>query len=155
MRSDEVLREVIHNHGVKAVAADMRLSTSLLYKWCQPKEDPDASGADNPLDRLQRLVEITSDTRPVHWLCQACKGFFVENPSAGRNEETAVLEATQKLLAEFSEMLGAVSSGYQDDRSIDQQEAQKIRKEWEDLKTLAEQFVTACERGVFREEDED
>lgn len=149
MRSDEVLREVIHEAGVKRVAAELKLSRSLVYKWCQPKEDPDDSGADNPLDRLSRLMEITSNKTPLQWLCERSGGYFVANPNVQTSAPEAVLDATQRLLAEFSEMLGAVSKSYGDDNSIDPGEAAHIRKEWEDLKQLAESFVSACERGVF------
>ena len=62
-----------------------------------------------------------------------------------------MLEATQHLLSEFSELLAAVSQSYNADRTIDDDEASRIRKEWEDLKTLAERFVVACESGIYNE----
>lgn len=153
MRSDEVLREVIHEAGVKRVAAELKLSRSLVYKWCQTKEDPDDSGADNPLDRLSRLMEVTQSSKPLQWLCEQAGGYFVVNPAVNAQAPGAVLDATQRLLAEFSEMLGAVSKSYGDDSSIDAQEATHIRKEWEDLKQLAESFVTACEQGAFEDNE--
>ena len=63
-----------------------------------------------------------------------------------------MLGATQKLLGEFSELLAAVSRSYDDDSIIDQSEAQSIRKEWEDLKAMAEHFVVACESGAYNKE---
>lgn len=148
MESYEVLKECIHETGVKAVASEMRLSTSLVYKWCQPRQDD--SGADNPLDRLGRVVEITGNDAPIQWLCQRFGGFFVANPSEqlGLTNEPA-LNATQSLLREFSDILAEVSSSLADDNSITLDEAAKIRKEWEELKSLAESFVRACEAGVY------
>ncbi|MEW6282834.1 MAG: phage regulatory CII family protein, partial [Candidatus Eremiobacterota bacterium] len=134
--------------GVKAVASELKLSPSLVYKWCQPKEE---AGADNPLDRLHAVVKVTGDTGPIHWLCQAANGFFVENPVQARSGGQPLLQATQKLLAEFSDLLRAVSEVYGDDNAVDSKEAERIRGEWEQLKTLAEHFVVACERGVYRE----
>lgn len=148
MESHEVLRETINVRGVKAVAAEMNLSTSLVYKWCK-ESSPDDWGAQNPLDRILKIVQITDNTAPIHWLCQAVDGFFVENPARGATQDTPFLQATQKMLAEFSEMLQAVSESYGNDSSIDAQEAERIRHEWEELKTLAEQFVVACERGGY------
>ena len=46
-------------------------------------------------------------------------------------------------------MLQAVSESYGGDNSVDAQEAANIRREWEQLKTLAEQFVVACEMGGY------
>lgn len=148
MESHEVLRETINVRGVKAVAAEMNLSTSLVYKWCK-ENSPDDWGAQNPLDRILKIVEITGDTRPIHWLCQAVDGFFVENPARGATQDTPFLQATQQMLSEFSEMLQAVSESYGNDSSIDSGESERIRREWEELKTLAEAFVVACERGGY------
>ena len=35
MRSHEVLREAAEKIGVKALAARLRLSPALVYKWCE------------------------------------------------------------------------------------------------------------------------
>jgi hypothetical protein len=153
MESHEVLRAAIHPVGVKSVAHRTRLSTSLVYKWCQAKDDPDASGVDNPLDRIQKLVEVTGSTAPLHWLCQKNNGFFVENPVKGDLENTPALMAAQKLLSEFSELLSVVSQSFERDSSIDAKESNRIRTEWEQLKTVAERFVVACEEGVYVKQD--
>jgi hypothetical protein len=152
MESHEVLREAIHPIGVKAVAHQTRLSSSLIYKWCQPKDTSDGSGVENPLDRILKLVKVTGSTAPIHWLCQQNNGFFVENPVKGELENTPALMAAQRLLTEFSELLAAVSQSFERDSSIDDQEAARIRAEWEQLKTVAEKFVVACEQGVYYKE---
>ena len=59
VNSHEVLKQSVSDLGVKSVASDLGLSTSLIYKWCQPSEAEDASGADNPLDRLAKVYELT------------------------------------------------------------------------------------------------
>lgn len=148
MESYQVLRDALQERGVKAVAAELKLSPSLVYKWCQPKTED--SGADNPLDRVAELVRLTGKTAPIHWLCQAHNGFFVENPVKTGDHNAPVIMATQQLLREFSELLEAVSTSFANDSAIDPAEAQRIRTEWEQLKTLAEQFVVACEAGVYR-----
>jgi len=53
MRSHELLREVFHESSAKQVAADMGLSLSMIYKWAEPAEGEEASGAANPLDRIE------------------------------------------------------------------------------------------------------
>ena len=73
MESFEILKQAVNNLGVKSIAADMNLSTSLIYKWCQPKDTPDAAGADNPLDRIAKIYDLTGDDTPVRWLCDASR----------------------------------------------------------------------------------
>ena len=58
----------------------------------------------------------------------------------------------QAILREFSELLEAVSSSSADNGEIDTKEAASIRKEWEDLKSLTETFVSACESGNYQED---
>ena len=151
MKSNEVLKETFKEKGVKFVAQELSLSTSLVYKWCHDKDSETSPGAENPLDRLQAIIDCTGNTAPIQWLCQSNGGFFVSNPTSEGQLSGPVLGATQELLGEFSELLAAVSNSYQDDGAIDASEARDIRKEWEDLKTLAEQFVLACEDGAYRE----
>ena len=150
MESHEALKKAINTKGVKAVAAEMNLSASLVYKWCKEHDSPDDWGANNPLDRILKIVEVTEDTGPIHWLCQSVNGFFVENPLRQGSQDTPFLQATQKMLGEFSEMLQAVSESYGNDGSIDTGEAEHIRREWEELKTLAERFVVSCEQGGYK-----
>lgn len=149
MESFEILKKTINNLGVKSIASDMNLSTSLIYKWCQPKDNPDAGGADNPLDRVAKIYELTGDTTPIKWLCQKANGMFVENPPEKHQCDPAPLKATQEILSEFSELLVVVSKSIEDDQAIDTDEAKKIREVWENLKSVTESFVNACEEGSY------
>ncbi len=59
MDSHQVLQKAIEKVGAKKVARDMRVSSSLVYKWCQPSTDDatiEPSGARNPLDRVAALL---------------------------------------------------------------------------------------------------
>jgi len=153
MRSHEVLRDAAEVVGVKALAGELRLSPALIYKWCQEAdpEDGDASGTRNPLDRLREIVQLTGHTPVVNWLCHEADGFFVHNPEAECQDiDKDLLQSTQKLVMAFSGLLNEVSKSVADDGAIDPQEADRIRMGWERLKTTAETFVVACERGVYR-----
>ncbi len=148
MDSHEILKDSIKSVGAKSVAQDMNLSTSMVYKWCETADDG-GGGADNPLDRVLKICELTNSVGPVEWLCRQTGGFRVENPDRVEAGRGAVLRSTQSILKEFTELLNAVSQSYDDDRQINPEEAAKIRKEWEDLKSIAESFVLACEAGAF------
>ena len=150
MASHEVLKRAAAEIGVKCLAADMGLSASLVYKWCQAREGKYASGADNPLDRILKICELTGDHRPIAWLCEQVNGFYVKNPDHPEEPELPLLRVTQEILKEFSELLDVVSNSIEDDGRVDVGEAAQIRKEWEDLKSVTEGFVTACEQGTYR-----
>ena len=149
MDSHEVIKKSVGDLGVKSVAADLGLSTSLIYKWCQPSGAEDASGADNPLDRLARIYALTQDTGPIAWLCQQADGFFVPNAPPQELDAIPLLHMTRRIVREFSDLLDVLTESIENDGKIDLDEAEKIRIEWEQLKSSAESFVFSCEKGVY------
>jgi hypothetical protein len=152
MRSYEVLKQIIEEVGTKQVASDLRVSSSLVYKWCaEPPEEEgdDASGARNPLDRVMSLIESTGDRRPVEWLCGEVGGFFVETTELEETVDATYIKHTQTLLAEFSDLLQILSDSISHEGRIDASEAIEIRRQWRRLQGQGEAFVRACERGHF------
>lgn len=156
MRSHEALKRAADTVGVKALAAELRLSPALVYKWCQEwdPDDPDASGARNPLDRLADIVRVTGDREVVNWLCHEAGSFCVSNP-AGRPPDVSaeLLANTQRLVKEFSQLLLTVTKSIEDDGEIEPVEADRIRNAWELFKGTVEAFTVACERGIYRTSD--
>ncbi|MFO0838757.1 MAG: phage regulatory CII family protein [Phycisphaerae bacterium] len=153
MKSWEVLRDAADKVGVKALAARLNLSTALVYKWCQeaPQDDPGASGARNPLDRLREIYELTQDEELIRWICMVADGSFVPNPHVEPGEhEEQLLSTTQRVVEEFGNMLTTVSRSIENDGQITDDEADRIRRSWERLKSQAERFVIAAERGLYR-----
>jgi hypothetical protein len=90
----------------------------------------------------------------LHWLCEQQWCFRTDNHEV-TDANSSVLENTQTILKEFSELLEAVTESYAHQQRIDPEEAIRIRKEWEDLKRVAESFVFSCETGVFDEQKEE
>ncbi|RMG16268.1 MAG: hypothetical protein D6731_06530 [Planctomycetota bacterium] len=128
------------------MAADLKVSQSLVYKWCSQDE----SGARNPLDRLRGIVLSTRDTGPVEWLCKQFGGTFVEDPPTNLDDfDAEYIAHTQHMLQNFSELLRVISESIHDDQTVDRREAEEIRQQWERLKRYAETFVAACEAGLF------
>jgi hypothetical protein len=156
MRSHEVLKQAFSTAGVKAVAAELGVSESLVYKWCEEAPDDEnlGSGARNPLDRVLHLYRITSDPEVLGWLCRQAGGFFTPN-SKGASPETVgreVFQNTQSMIKDFSDVLDEVSRAVADGKGVNAQEAKRIRREWEELKRRAESFVMGCEKGMFDEQ---
>ena len=155
MKSFDVIRQAVDEPGVKAVAAALRVSPALVYKWCEPPaeaDDPDQSGAKNPLDRVREMYLLTKDIRLIRWLCNEAGGFFVANPvpEIRRSAEESIFAETRSMVRDFSELLDAVTESVEDDTNIDPEEADIIRQKWEDLKACVERFVLACEKGHYR-----
>jgi hypothetical protein len=145
MESHEALARAVEERGAKAVAQALGLSTSLVYKWCEPDE---GSGARNPLDRIAGVVEATGSRVPLEWLCRRAGGLFVQDPEVAAASDADCLAQTQQLLAKFSELLQVISRSLHDG-VIDGREAEHIRAEWDALRASAEAFVRACEAGRF------
>jgi Phage regulatory protein CII (CP76) len=154
MKSHEVIRNAVDEPGVKRVAAELRVSQALVYKWCEPPAedgDMEQSGTRNPLDRVRDIYLLTKDIRLIRWICNEAGGFFVPNPVQEfhkTNEET-IFNRTRAMMSEFSDMLDAVHDSMADDSSVDPGEADEIRQKWEELKATAEGFVIECERGHY------
>lgn len=149
MESHEVLKKSVSDLGVKSVASDLGLSTSLIYKWCQPTDSEVASGAENPLDRLAKVYELTGDTGPIEWLCRKADGYFVPNVQREDIDAIPLLHMTRRIVREFSDLLDVLTESIENDGKIDLHESEKIRNEWEQLKSSAESFVSACEEGLY------
>ncbi|CAN5652792.1 hypothetical protein BH09PLA1_BH09PLA1_37100 [soil metagenome] len=154
MKSFEVIRSAVDEPGVKAVAAALKVSPALVYKWCEPpadSEDPDQSGAKNPLDRVREMYLLTKDIKLIRWLCNEAGGFFVANPvpELRKSIDEQIYTETRGMVKEFSELLDAVTTAVDDDPYVDPDEADEIRQRWEDLKACVERFVISCEKGHY------
>jgi hypothetical protein len=154
MKSFEVIRTAVDEPGVKAVAAALRVSPALVYKWCEPpaeEHDPDQSGARNPLDRVREMYLLTKDIRLIRWLCNEAGGFFVANPvpELSKSIDQTIFGESRLMVRDFSELLDTVTESVEDDSHIDADEADEIRQKWEDLKATVEKFVISCEKGHF------
>jgi hypothetical protein len=148
MESHEVLREVIKETSPKKISADLNVSMSLVYKWCEkPAEDQGATGA-NPLDRVDQLMRATGDTRIIHWLCHQAGGFFIRNPERREAHPEYLIPATNQIVREFADLLAAIAEASAGNQ-VGPKESEVIRRRWEDLKSDTETFVGLCEAGNF------
>ncbi len=148
MESHEVLRRALRKTSPKAVAADLGVSLSLVYKWAEKPAD-DGSGSRNPLDRVLQIMELSGDTGIVDWLCRQQGGHFVKDPDVSGHQIDHVLPATQEIIGQFSDLLTRISQAAVD-HSVSTDEADEIRECWDKLKSYAEGFVRACENGAFK-----
>ncbi len=149
MESHEVLKRALRKTSPKAVAAELGISLSLVYKWAE-KPLGDGSGSRNPLDRLQKVIDLSDDMGIVEWLCRQNGGHFVRDPEVQDHELQHVLPATQEIISQFSNLLTEISTAAMD-HSVTKDEAVEIRQIWDKLKSYAEGFVRGCEKGDFEQ----
>jgi hypothetical protein len=147
MDSHEVIKEAFNRTSPKAVAADLQVSLSLVYKWAQPCTDL-GSGSRNPLDRVKRLMELTGEPKIIEWLCHQAGGHFVRNPEPAKSEPYEIETGTNQIVNQFAQLLGVITHAAAD-RSISTDESERIREVWDHLKSVTEGFVRSCEEGDF------
>ncbi len=148
MESYEIFKEAFKNSSPKAIAAELGVSLSLVYKWAQEQSE-NGSGSRNPLDRLLEIIRMTEEERIVTWLCEKCDGYFVKNPPSQSDQNFEVLPATNEIVAQFAALLTRISQAALDS-SITEDEAAEIREQWDRLKCYGEGFVRCCEEGDFK-----
>jgi hypothetical protein len=148
MESHEVLRSALRKTSPKAVAAELGVSLSLVYKWAE-KPGVEAAGSRNPLDRVLQIIELSGDRGILEWLCQRQGGHFTPDPDVSGERIDHVLPATQEIIGQFSNLLARISAAATD-HSVTREEADEIRQCWDQLKSYAEAFVRACEKGDFK-----
>jgi hypothetical protein len=149
MESYEVLKRALRKTTPKAVAAELGVSLSLVYKWAE-KPGELSAGSKNPLDRLQQIIELSGDLGIVEWLCRRQGGHFVKDPEISSKSFDHVMPATQQIIGHFSELLSEISTAAVD-QSVSGEEAKQIRELWDKLKSYGEGFVRSCENGDFQE----
>ncbi|MBK1830698.1 hypothetical protein JIN77_08170 [Verrucomicrobiaceae bacterium R5-34] len=155
MKSHEVLKKSFEASSPKAIAAELGVSLSLVYKWAQEQSEA-GSGSRNPLDRVLEIHNLTEDYSLIEWLCEQSGGYFVRNPHSQCDQGYEVLPATNEIVGQFSGLLTRISQAALDN-SITSDEAEEIRHCWDKLKSFAEGFVRCCEEGDFelmKEEEE-
>ena len=148
MESHDVLRQALRKTTPKAVAAELGVSLSLVYKWTEKPMDETAAGR-NPLDRLWQIMKLSEDPGILDWLCQKQGGHFVKDPDVSGHQIDHVLPATQEIIGQFSDLLARISKAATD-HSVTKEEADEIRQCWDKLKSYSEAFVRACENGDFK-----
>jgi len=147
MQSYELLREIFKTKPPKQIAEHIGLSVSVVYKWAEPPEHASGSGIANPLDRIEALLQGTGDQRIAQWVCQRAGGFFIQNPKH-IPEPHYLIPATNQIVQEFADLLNVIANAAHDNE-VTSSEAKQIRGRWEQLKTVTEGFVAACEQGNF------
>lgn len=141
MNSYEALAKTINRHTVR-IARRLRLSTNMVNKWQEPSTDFTDSGALNPLDRIEEIIDEALKLNPqdaftpIYWLAEQFNLIVISAPDS----PTGISELTEELLKtinEFSDLTKASSMALSADspggNKITRDEAEKINQEGQEV----------------------
>jgi hypothetical protein len=147
-----ILKQAVDRAGPKRISRALDVSLSLVYKWTQPprtKKNPGASGARNPLDKLVTIFHLSEDIELVQFLCRVARGYYTTNPAQQGRAGHSFVTATVTALNDFADLMQMAEKSLTDDGKIDEEEARKLRKNWDRLKGRLEHFIVSCEEGAY------
>jgi hypothetical protein len=148
----KILKQAVDRAGPKRVARAMDVSLSLVYKWTQPprtKKNPSGSGARNPLDKLVTIFHLSEDIELIQFLCRIARGYYTSNPGMSGAAGHSFVTATVSALNDFADLMHMAEKSLTNDGQIDDDEAKKLRKNWDRLKGRLEHFIVGCEEGAY------
>ena len=143
MRSFEAINKAISGNSV-AVAKKMHLSSSLIRKWQEPTADFDDSGAYNPLDRIEEIIDTAKECgvpekdalAPIQYLAEKYNLIIIPI-SKTTDTPSEIQKELLKTISEFGELAQAASAALLDGK-ITKTEIRRIEKEaWELIRQVA------------------
>jgi len=152
MKSHEALNLAISGKTVE-FARKLGLSVSLVNKWQEPTGDYSDSGAYNPLDRIETVVEtaVLHNERelaltPVRWLAHRFGCVLVPVPAVA-STPADVSARLLTVIAEFGHLAEETARNLSDG-SLDEREFVHIQREAHHLMTAIVEFLHAAEASI-------
>lgn len=105
MNAQALLQDIYQQVGIKQLAAQLGVSTSLLYKWLGQGD----SHRMNPVDRVAQLFRVTQDRRLVDMVCRLAGGHFVAEPPVQRRRASRRPELSCRVMRELAQLQAAVA----------------------------------------------
>jgi hypothetical protein len=143
MHSYEAINKAIKGRTVE-FAKRLRLSTPLLNKWQEPTTDYTDSGAYNPLDRIEAIIETSlaqgappeDAYAPLYYLAEKFNHIVI--PIAIPHAQTSELsEELLKTVKEFGDLSSESATSLQDGRITRQEYARIDREAWHLIRQVA------------------
>lgn len=150
MESHEALAKTINRHTV-AIAKDLGLSTSLINKWQLPHTDFTDSGAYNPLDRIEAIIEQALKLNPqdaftpIKWLAEKFGLILIPLPADIPLDTSTLSLELLKTIEEFGD-LARVAAEALSDNSLSRSEAKNIQREGHELIRQTSIFMHMVDR---------
>ncbi|NOQ52481.1 MAG: hypothetical protein GQ578_09735 [Desulfuromonadaceae bacterium] len=115
MESYDAMRQLVGGDA-REMAKRIGRSSSLIQKWCEPSNDYSDSGAYNPLDRLEGMMDEAEKLNkhpreiyaPIRYLSQD-RGVFIPLPQNSCSIEQ-ICDQTARVIKEVGEALSAAGA---------------------------------------------
>ena len=152
MSTRKVLKEALKGCDREQVAKALNMTKGNLNNMIAgQKPYPPKGETPNVIDRVQTLIEVTSETTGRFEILQYLTEFFgfimVKNPALEVTNSPAISQIS-KILSEFAKLIDEIGKA-NEDGIIEPFEAEQIRTKWEPCKRAIEEFVLACETEKF------
>jgi hypothetical protein len=152
MKSYEALHEAISGDTIE-FAKRLKTSTSLITKWQEPTTDWSDSGAFNPLDRIEAVIEMAIHKgrshdqayAPIYYLAERFGLIAIPIPHARDLKDLS--DELMEAIKEFGH-LATVSAEAMADGIISRDEAKRIEKEGSDLMRHVAAFMQKANESV-------
>ena len=138
MDSKEAMRVACKNVGIQEVANCLGLSKTALYNQMN---DPDRN------DILYKFIDFSTACEndiSIKWACEELGGIFVKNQDVEGNSQQATEKCVPDSMQEFTDVIREISKAFEDGK-VSREEAERIRKEWEELKAILEAAIFSWE----------
>jgi len=138
MTSKEAMKKACKDVGVDNVAKCLKLSKTALYNQMNDQDRNDI---------LYKFVDFNNACEndiSIKWACEELDGLFVKNPEIEANQQQISSQCVPKSMQEFTDVVREISKAFEDGK-VSQEEAEIIRKEWEDLKAVLESAILSWE----------
>lgn len=153
MQTHEAIQAAINGKTVDH-ARKLGLSLSMLSKWQEPSIDYTDSGAHNPLDRIETIIETSlalcngpeRALAPIHYLAERFNLIIIQAPPPGK-ELSELHQELAKLTREFGDVL-SVSGAAFSDGDVSKKEARRIDKEGHELLRAVMSFLAKVKESA-------
>lgn len=122
----------------KTIAACLNLSDSSVQKW-QQLPHQGKSGSANPFDHIAVLSHATGSLKMIEWLCSQMEG----NLRSDKTSKTDGNMSWPRVYWELTKLEYFVSCALQEDGDVSPEEAEQIRKQWNDVRSWMTALICA------------
>ncbi len=139
MDSKEAMKKACTDVGVNNIAKYLKQSKTALYNQMNDHARNDI---------LYKFVDFNNACQndiPIKWACEELGGIFVKNGDVEGNQQKATEKCVPDSMQEFTDVVREISKAFEDGK-VSKEEAEMIRKEWEDLKGILEAAILSWER---------
>lgn len=153
MHSHESLKRTVGGF-YREIAKRLGLSKETVYKWTESTEDFSSSGAYNPVDRVEAMIDEAlrlgvkpvDALAPIHYLAASVGGIFLPPvPRCGSNLD--ISRQLCKTMKEVSESFAVSAAALEDDHLTPSERRDMLKAAYEGLHELTALIAMIQEQG--------